>query len=419
MHAGLLHLGLNCAALFYIAPDTEAVYGCASALTGREPFREGLEHHTAAPLKCSWRYFASFTRPPALANEYLPMQRLNQSVFRSDTSQFPHSLELCMIKCIRSADSPSASEPKQRKRGCRYERFTAIFLLSGLSGSVASYMLSNLVTVGASGALFGLLGALAAYFVRNPRLERANQQLLYIFGILGVNIVLGLDEGGMIDNTGHIAGFVAGLWLGWWLSPRWKVCALILSLKLWRATLFESVCRDVDALRLSYKALARTACGSHVANVLQALPSEVPAATLALPTAPEAIPEPPLATSDPPSVAPPVEAQLGTSESATIQALSALIPNSTPPRTGFFQGSAPEIGDQKAAPIASEGSSGDAKLAPRPQLSLGADSAEVPRFVYRDVGSNTIRGAVVASFMLSLGVLVWAGTVERVGGGTL
>lgn len=43
MHAGLLHLGLNCAALFYIAPDTEAVYGCVSASTGEksDPLLEG------------------------------------------------------------------------------------------------------------------------------------------------------------------------------------------------------------------------------------------------------------------------------------------------------------------------------------------------------------------------------------------
>ena len=134
MHAGLLHLALNCLALFYIAPDAEAVFG------GR--------------------------------------------------------------------------------------RFLAIFLLTGLSGSVASYLLTDLVTVGASGALFGLLGALAAYFVRNPGLQRAQQQLFFILGVCALNLALGSDDGSMIDNTGHIAGFASGLWLGWWLSPKWKVRAV-------------------------------------------------------------------------------------------------------------------------------------------------------------------------------------------------
>ena len=106
---------------------------------------------------------------------------------------------------------------------CRYKRFAAVYLLAGLSGSVASYVLSDLTTVGASGALFGLLGALVAYFAKNPKLERAGQQIFYILGILGFNVLLGMDEGGMVDNTGHFAGFAAGLWLGAFLAPRWQV----------------------------------------------------------------------------------------------------------------------------------------------------------------------------------------------------
>ncbi|KAK3236866.1 hypothetical protein CYMTET_53020, partial [Cymbomonas tetramitiformis] len=43
-------------------------------------------------------------------------------------------------------------------------RFAFIYLSAGLSGSLASFLLSDDITVGASGALFGLLGALAAYF---------------------------------------------------------------------------------------------------------------------------------------------------------------------------------------------------------------------------------------------------------------
>lgn len=40
-----------------------------------------------------------------------------------------------------------------------YSSFAAIYLLSGLAGSIASFLFSDLVTVGASGAIFGLLGA--------------------------------------------------------------------------------------------------------------------------------------------------------------------------------------------------------------------------------------------------------------------
>ena len=66
LHAGILHLGLNCYALFSIGPDVEAVLG--------------------------------------------------------------------------------------------YRTFATIYILSGLGGSIASFLFSDLVTVGASGAIFGLLG---------------------------------------------------------------------------------------------------------------------------------------------------------------------------------------------------------------------------------------------------------------------
>lgn len=39
-----------------------------------------------------------------------------------------------------------------------YRTFATIYLLSGLGGSIASFLFSDLVTVGASGAIFGLLG---------------------------------------------------------------------------------------------------------------------------------------------------------------------------------------------------------------------------------------------------------------------
>lgn len=39
-----------------------------------------------------------------------------------------------------------------------YSTFAAIYILSGLAGSTASFLFSDLITVGASGSIFGLLG---------------------------------------------------------------------------------------------------------------------------------------------------------------------------------------------------------------------------------------------------------------------
>lgn len=101
----------------------------------------------------------------------------------------------------------------------RYYTFTSVYLLSGVAGSVASYVTDDLVTVGASGAIFGILGALTAFWVRNPTLERRQTQLFTIGAILSINIILGLNADGLIDNTGHVAGYAAGFGLGWAMTP--------------------------------------------------------------------------------------------------------------------------------------------------------------------------------------------------------
>jgi rhomboid protease GluP len=106
---------------------------------------------------------------------------------------------------------------------CRYYYFVAIYLLSGAAGNVVSFMFNDLITVGASGAIFGLLGALTAYFARNPNLERSAIQIAFLLGLVTLNIALGTMEDTMVDNAGHIAGFVSGLWLGWSACPVWKV----------------------------------------------------------------------------------------------------------------------------------------------------------------------------------------------------
>ena len=88
-------------------------------------------------------------------------------------------------------------------------RFLALYLLSGLFGSLAVYWLSpvNQPTVGASGAIFGLMGALLVVAVKH----RANVQAL--LGLLAVNAVITVIGAGYISWQGHLGGFVGGLLL--------------------------------------------------------------------------------------------------------------------------------------------------------------------------------------------------------------
>ena len=85
-----------------------------------------------------------------------------------------------------------------------------VFLLSGLCGSLASVLVQDsVVSAGASGAFFGLFGALAALSLKRivPWWEFTP---LYVFA--GCMLLLGLFPG--IDNLAHVGGLLCGLVMG-------------------------------------------------------------------------------------------------------------------------------------------------------------------------------------------------------------
>jgi len=83
-------------------------------------------------------------------------------------------------------------------------RFVVLFFLSGFGGSVAVSVLSPMsAVVGASGAIFGLFGAL---FVIQRSFGGANVQLLIV---LALNLVLGFVVPG-ISWQAHIGGLLTG-----------------------------------------------------------------------------------------------------------------------------------------------------------------------------------------------------------------
>jgi membrane associated rhomboid family serine protease len=96
-------------------------------------------------------------------------------------------------------------------------RFTALYLLSGLVGSAAVYLLSPefTPTLGASGAVFGLMAALLVIAYK----ARADVSQLMIW--IGINAALTFFASG-ISWQGHVGGFVGGLVLAGVLaySPR-------------------------------------------------------------------------------------------------------------------------------------------------------------------------------------------------------
>jgi rhomboid protease GluP len=101
-------------------------------------------------------------------------------------------------------------------------RFVLIYVVSGLAASLTSMMRIDGASVGASGAIFGILGAFVFSVFRSPRFrhERAARNLVAqcVFWIIA-NIAIGFQIP-QIDNAAHIGGLVAGLLLGGLLPHR-------------------------------------------------------------------------------------------------------------------------------------------------------------------------------------------------------
>jgi rhomboid protease GluP len=96
-----------------------------------------------------------------------------------------------------------------------------VFLASGLAGSAASLVWTHGPSVGASGAIFGLMGALIAFLLR--RREMLTPYAKSLLGQLvlwaGINVVFGFSTPG-IDNAAHLGGCAMGLVLGLTLNGR-------------------------------------------------------------------------------------------------------------------------------------------------------------------------------------------------------
>jgi rhomboid protease GluP len=95
--------------------------------------------------------------------------------------------------------------------------FLAIYLLSGIGGSLASLVAHpSIVSAGASGAIFGVAGALVSmlYFghILVPRPVRRSLLSSLAF-FVGFNLLMGSVLAG-IDNAGHLGGLATGLGLG-------------------------------------------------------------------------------------------------------------------------------------------------------------------------------------------------------------
>jgi rhomboid protease GluP len=103
-------------------------------------------------------------------------------------------------------------------------RFLTLYLLCGLSGSILSFVGNDALSAGASGAIFGLVGAIIVYYFtyRQEFGHAGRRQLMNLLMVAAFNLIWGFTGSG-IDNLGHIGGLLGGLALGWAFCPRYRV----------------------------------------------------------------------------------------------------------------------------------------------------------------------------------------------------
>ena len=102
-------------------------------------------------------------------------------------------------------------------------RFLLLYILSGFAGSVFSFLFSTAYSIGASGAIFGLVSAEGIFLFQNRKLfgARFGRALNNVIFVVAINLFLGLQPG--IDNWGHVGGLMGGLIFAWFAGPHWEV----------------------------------------------------------------------------------------------------------------------------------------------------------------------------------------------------
>lgn len=91
-------------------------------------------------------------------------------------------------------------------------RYVTIYILSGLAGNLATWAVElrtgdYALSAGASGAIFGIIGAYLALFLVPSMRSRLSAKSLLI--MLGINLAYGLSTPG-VNMTAHIGGLIAG-----------------------------------------------------------------------------------------------------------------------------------------------------------------------------------------------------------------
>jgi len=102
-------------------------------------------------------------------------------------------------------------------------RMLVVYIFSGITSVIFSLGFTPNPSVGASGAIFGLLGSLGTFlFLHKDSLGEAGRAYLRRIAVIAL-INLGLGLAPNIDNWGHLGGLLTGSALTWFLGPRFEM----------------------------------------------------------------------------------------------------------------------------------------------------------------------------------------------------
>jgi len=99
-------------------------------------------------------------------------------------------------------------------------RFLALYFVSGIAGGLAYLYFGSFTApaVGASGAIFGLVGGVFGYAVRRGTFSLQNPIIGQLLILTAINLFLGASIPN-VSNTAHVGGLLGGLVYGWLFAP--------------------------------------------------------------------------------------------------------------------------------------------------------------------------------------------------------
>jgi rhomboid protease GluP len=89
------------------------------------------------------------------------------------------------------------------------KKYLAIYFISGICSSLLSFYMTPDVSIGASGAIFGVLGACLVFAVKMKN-RIGKEFLINVISVIAINLFLGFSIS-MVDNFGHIGGLLGGI----------------------------------------------------------------------------------------------------------------------------------------------------------------------------------------------------------------